>query len=45
MWPSTPLGASFFDVPPAELPFLMLAAKRGLGRIDLEKMRIEKRTV
>jgi uncharacterized protein (DUF362 family) len=39
------LGASFFDVPPAELPFLVLAAKRKLGRIDLEKMRIEKRTV
>ena len=39
------LGASFFDIPPAELPFLVLAAKRGLGRIDLEKMRIEKRTV
>jgi uncharacterized protein (DUF362 family) len=39
------LGASFFDIPPAELPFLDLAAKRGLGRIDLEKLRIEKRTV
>ncbi len=39
------LGASFFDIPPAELPFLDLAAKRKLGRIDLEKMRIEKRTV
>ncbi len=39
------LGASFFDIPPAELPFLALAAKRGLGRIDLEKMRIEKRTL
>jgi len=39
------LGASFFDIPPAELPFLDLASKRKLGRIDLEKMRIEKRTV
>lgn len=39
------LGATFFDIPPAELPFLDLAAKRKLGRIDLEKMRIEKRTV
>jgi uncharacterized protein (DUF362 family) len=39
------LGASFFEIPPSELPFLVLAAKRKLGRIDLEKMRIEKRTV
>jgi len=39
------MGASFFDIPPAELPFLVLAAKRGLGRTDLEKLRIEKRTV
>lgn len=39
------LGATFFDIPPAELPFLDLAVKRKLGRIDLEKMRIEKRTV
>jgi len=39
------LGATFFDIPPAELPFVDLAAKRKLGRIDLEKMRIEKRTV
>lgn len=39
------LGASFFDIPPAELLFLKLAGQRGLGEINLEKMRIEKRTV
>jgi len=39
------LGASFFDIPPAELLFLKLASQRGLGEINLEKLRIEKRTV
>jgi uncharacterized protein (DUF362 family) len=39
------LGASFFDIPPAELPFLKLASQRGLGEINPEKLRIEKRTV
>ncbi len=39
------MGASFFDIPPADLPYLKMAAQRGLGRIDLEKMAIEKRTV
>ena len=39
------LGASFFDIPPAELPFLKLANQRGLGEINPEKLRIEKRTV
>ncbi len=39
------MGATFFDLAPADLVFLKLAASRGLGRIDLEKMAIEKRTV
>ncbi|MDD8026026.1 MAG: DUF362 domain-containing protein [Acidobacteriota bacterium] len=39
------LGATFFDIAPADLPALKMAAQRGLGRIDLEKMTIEKRTV
>ncbi len=39
------MGASFFEIPPAELPFLTLAKKRGLGEFALEKLRIEKRTV
>ena len=39
------LGASFFDIPPAELPFLKLANQRGLGEINPEKLHIEKRTV
>ena len=39
------VGATFFETPPADLLYLKLAAQRGLGRIDLEKMAIEKRTV
>ncbi len=39
------MGATFFDIPPGDLPFLRIAADKGLGRIDLEKLRIEKRTV
>ena len=39
------LGATFFDIKPEELPFLKLASERGVGRIDLEKLKIEKRTV
>ncbi len=39
------LGASFFDVKPQELLYLRLAQERGLGTFELEKLRIEKRTV
>jgi len=39
------MGATFFEIPPRELPFLKIAADRGLGRFDLEKLKIEKRTV
>lgn len=39
------LGATFFDIPPAELLFLKLASQKGLGEINLEKLRIEKRTI
>lgn len=39
------LGASFFDLEPGDLPYLSLAQKRGLGQADLEKIRVEKRTV
>jgi uncharacterized protein (DUF362 family) len=39
------MGATFFDIAPADLVYLKLAGSRGLGRIDLEKMAIEKRTV
>lgn len=39
------MGATLFDIPPAELPFLKIAADKGFGRIDVEKLRIEKRTV
>jgi uncharacterized protein (DUF362 family) len=39
------LGATFFDIKPEELPFLKLASEKGIGRIDLEKLKIEKRTI
>lgn len=39
------MGASFFDINPAELPYLQLSKERELGEIDMEKLRIEKRTV
>lgn len=39
------LGATFFEIKPEELPFLKLAGERGIGRIDLEKLKIEKRTI
>ncbi len=38
-------GATFFDLKPEELTFLKLARNRGLGKYELEKVRIEKRTV
>jgi uncharacterized protein (DUF362 family) len=38
-------GATLFGIKPEELPFLKLAADRKEGRLDLEKLRIEKRTV
>jgi len=39
------LGATFFNIPPAELLFLKLASQKGFGEINLEKLRIEKRTI
>jgi uncharacterized protein (DUF362 family) len=39
------MGAGFFGIRPEELLFLRLAAETGLGRIDLEKLNIEKKTV
>jgi len=39
------LGATFFDIKPEELTYLQLASERGIGRIDLEKLKIEKRTI
>jgi uncharacterized protein (DUF362 family) len=38
-------GATLFDLKPQELLFLQLASARGLGKLELEKVRIEKRTV
>jgi uncharacterized protein (DUF362 family) len=39
------IGAGFFEINPNELPFLGIAQKRGLGKMNLESMKIEKRTV
>jgi len=38
-------GATFFELKPQELAFLKLAQSRGLGKFELEKVRIEKRAV
>ncbi len=39
------VGATFFDIKPEDLTYLQLASERGIGRIDLEKLKIEKRTI
>ena len=39
------LGASFFGVRPEELLYLRLAQERGIGTFQLEKLRVEKRTI
>ncbi len=39
------LGASFFDMKPEEMAYIPLAQARGLGQINLEKLRVEKRTI
>jgi uncharacterized protein (DUF362 family) len=39
------VGAGFFDLKPEDLAYIPLANKRGLGQINLEKLRLEKRTV
>jgi uncharacterized protein (DUF362 family) len=38
-------GATFFDYKPQELLFLKLAQERGLGKFELEKVKIEKRKI
>ncbi len=39
------MGATFFDIKPQELLYLKLAQERGLGKYELEKLRIEKRKI
>ncbi len=39
------IGTSFFDINPEEMRFLQLANEKGFGEIDLEKLKIAKRTV
>jgi len=39
------VGATFFEIKPEELPYLRIANQKGFGEIDLEKLRIEKRTI
>lgn len=38
-------GATFFDIQPQDLPYLQIANQKGLGEIDLEKLKIEKRAI
>ncbi len=38
-------GATFFDISPQDLPYLQIASQKGLGEINLEKLKIEKRAV
>lgn len=38
-------GATFFDIQPQALPYLQIAHQKGLGEINLEKLKIEKRTI
>jgi len=38
-------GATLFDIAPADLPLLKFAVERKLGRIDLEKLVLEKRAI
>ncbi|MFW6140761.1 MAG: DUF362 domain-containing protein [Acidobacteriota bacterium] len=39
------LGATFFDMAPQELPYIQLAHKRGLGEINLQKLKIEMKSI
>jgi uncharacterized protein (DUF362 family) len=39
------MGATFFDIRPQELLYLKLAQERGLGKFELEKVRVEKRKI
>ena len=39
------MGATFFDIPPQELLYLKLAQERGLGKFELEKLKIERRKI
>ncbi len=38
-------GATFFDIQPQDLPYLQIANQKGLGEINLEKLKIEKRAI
>jgi uncharacterized protein (DUF362 family) len=39
------MGATLFEINPEELRFLPLAQEKGHGEFDLEKLKIEKRTI
>ncbi len=39
------MGTSFFGIKPEEMPYLQLAHQKGFGKIELEKLNIEKRTI
>jgi len=39
------MAATFFEIPPQELPSIKISADKDFGRLDVEKLKIEKRTV
>ena len=39
------MGVSFFELEPKEMRYLQLAQEKGIGKIDLEKIKIEKRKI
>lgn len=39
------VGASFFGISPAELPYLQIARRKGFGETNVEKLKVEKRKV
>jgi uncharacterized protein (DUF362 family) len=39
------VGAGFFDMKPEEMAYIPLANARGLGQVNLEKLRVEKRAI
>jgi uncharacterized protein (DUF362 family) len=39
------LGTTFFNINPQDMPYLRLAHQKGHGEINLDKLKIEKRTV
>ena len=39
------MGTTFFSLEPQDMPYLRLAHQKGHGEINLDKLKIEKRTI